>query len=576
MLQPAYKGNDKYIFISYAHKDSSVVYPFIEELQKSFNVWYDEGIRYGREWEEEILEKLNGSYIFLFCVTENSLLSENCNDEIYKAREEKKNFINIVFNSKISLSEKFMFRYGRYQMCYVDKFNTYTEVVSNLVSKCDWFELVKSNGASEINTNISLNTNTIQRDIPHIVSTSTLPPSPYEDLMLGESFFYGDYDSGAGKQPIKWNILAIEKDRILVTTDQILDVVPYNKTKTDVCWENSSIRNWLNDYFYNSAFTVDDKERILLTDVVNKANPKYGTSGGKNTKDKIFLLSEDEVLKYYPDFKKAKCSSVDAIRGKLLSKKEEFTNYWLRSPGSKGIKASIVTSYDSIDYSWNVNSSFWGVRPAMYLKLNNIIDPNEVIKYLAKFKNLRVGDIVEFGKYEQGTGKAALPWKVLSISDDKALLITKELIDCVPYNLTNENVTWETASLRSWLNSVFISSSFSKIERSIILDTEVKGENNEKFKTNGGNDVVDNVFILSISEIDKYLPFDNSRVCSATDYCRTKLISKKEKTSCWWVRNSGRKQSKTVSVDWFGNFDHSLNCDDTYICIRPALWIRFK
>ena len=142
MIKPAYLGKEDYIFISYSHKDNDFVYPFIEELQKHYNVWYDEGIRYGREWEEEILEKLSGCYVFIFIVTENSLNSENCADEIYRARESHKNFINVVFDSNIVINDKFMFRYGRYQMCNIDKFPSFVAAIDDLSAKCEWFNSV--------------------------------------------------------------------------------------------------------------------------------------------------------------------------------------------------------------------------------------------------------------------------------------------------------------------------------------------------------------------------------------------------------------------------------------------------
>lgn len=136
-------NNQPYIFISYAHKDKELISPFISALGEKYAVWFDEGIRYGREWEEEIAAKLNDCSIFIYVITENSLNSENCKDELYHARKKSKNFLNILFSEDIVLPEWFEFRYGRYQMCYYNRFSSAQEVVEDLAQKCSWFEDVK-------------------------------------------------------------------------------------------------------------------------------------------------------------------------------------------------------------------------------------------------------------------------------------------------------------------------------------------------------------------------------------------------------------------------------------------------
>ena len=139
----AYSGDGEYIFVSYAHKDRDLVYPFIAALQKKYNVWFDEGIRYGSEWTHEIVSRLKKCSVFIFMITENSLVSENCKDELHHAREQKKNFLNIQIKKETVLPEEFKFRYGRYQMCNYFEFSSPDAVVDDLERKCDWFDSVK-------------------------------------------------------------------------------------------------------------------------------------------------------------------------------------------------------------------------------------------------------------------------------------------------------------------------------------------------------------------------------------------------------------------------------------------------
>ncbi len=79
----AYTGTDPYVFVSYAHKDSSFVYPEITYLKdQGFNIWYDEGIEPGSVWREEIAHALTECQVFLFFVTPESTRSSHCLKEV--------------------------------------------------------------------------------------------------------------------------------------------------------------------------------------------------------------------------------------------------------------------------------------------------------------------------------------------------------------------------------------------------------------------------------------------------------------------------------------------------------------
>ena len=79
---PAYKGDDPYVFVCYAHADQAV-YAEIRWLQdQGINVWYDEGISAGRVWRAEIVKALEGASNFLYYISEASLDSTHCNREV--------------------------------------------------------------------------------------------------------------------------------------------------------------------------------------------------------------------------------------------------------------------------------------------------------------------------------------------------------------------------------------------------------------------------------------------------------------------------------------------------------------
>lgn len=134
----AYSGKNKFIFVSYSHRDTEIVLPFIANLQKQYNVWFDEGIHFGKEWEDEIAEKLLKCELFIFMVSENSLASSNCKDEIHMAREKGKNFINVMMKPT-DVSDAFALRYSRYQTCKLYTYSDYESAIRDMESKCEWF-----------------------------------------------------------------------------------------------------------------------------------------------------------------------------------------------------------------------------------------------------------------------------------------------------------------------------------------------------------------------------------------------------------------------------------------------------
>jgi hypothetical protein len=83
-----YEGNDNYIFLSYAHKDSPTVIPIVESMiQQGFRIWYDSGIEAGTEWPEYIEDHLKRCKIFLAFMSPASVASRNCRNEVNFALE---------------------------------------------------------------------------------------------------------------------------------------------------------------------------------------------------------------------------------------------------------------------------------------------------------------------------------------------------------------------------------------------------------------------------------------------------------------------------------------------------------
>ena len=139
-MATAYQGNKPYIFLSYAHIDRELAHSVIEYLQEhSFNVWYDEGIHTGTQWEDVIIDKIKNCWMMVFLVTKNSLASDWCRQELTFAKEKGKKFINVVIDNP-AFPDWFNFSYKRYQFLYEEKFPNRKAMLDKLNSELIWHQ----------------------------------------------------------------------------------------------------------------------------------------------------------------------------------------------------------------------------------------------------------------------------------------------------------------------------------------------------------------------------------------------------------------------------------------------------
>ena len=143
-------------------------------------------------------------------------------------------------------------------------------------------------------------------------------------------------------------------------------------------------------------------------------------------------------------------------------------------------------------------------------------------------KAIAAGDIVTFDHFSQDKGPdnsiKPIEWIVLDVQDGKALLLSRYGLYAAGYHNTWDDCTWETCSLRAWLNSTFLDLAFSAKEQSAILVSTVDNSASQGYdwtqvggeKSVGGNNTQDKVFLLSYAEADRYLevPADRGSITS--------------------------------------------------------------
>ena len=163
----------------------------------------------------------------------------------------------------------------------------------------------------------------------------------------------------------------------------------------------------------------------------------------------------------------------------------------------------------------------------------------------------------------------------MDVQNGKSLLLSKYILNAVQFNEERKNVTWETSSLRSWLNESFINEAFNSIEQQAIIASIVDNSRELAYDWSvGGNDTVDKAFILNREEL-KLLAGIDGRTSKATLYAIQHGVNANDENgcSCWWLRLIDEQQKAA-----FVNFDGGLSgwrtaVDSITIGVRPAIWV---
>lgn len=183
---------------------------------------------------------------------------------------------------------------------------------------------------------------------------------------------------------IDWIVIASEKYSRLLLAQEAISIRPYDCDFTHDVWETCSLRRYLNTIFLN-RFAPAEKRKLIKKRLKNLPNPIFGTSGGSDTYDYVFVLSLEEIDMYITRIKlpmngltdysdidvNVYCDDNNIYRIALYQK--EPVSWWLRTPGVSDSSAVAVLSDGGIcvaglDLNAIMDLGGVGVRPAIWVK----------------------------------------------------------------------------------------------------------------------------------------------------------------------------------------------------------------
>lgn len=218
-----------------------------------------------------------------------------------------------------------------------------------------------------------------------------------------------------------------------------------------------------------------------------------------------------------------------------------------------GITGGIVGNsiYKSSKYNNAVELFEAGKYEVAYQTFSELEDYKDTEEYLSNPKIIQfasVGDIVNFGDYS---------WYVISKTENNVQLLCEDMVCEKAYNEVYVDVTWETCTLRQWLNNDFYNE-FSEEEKAYIAKTKLSNPDNAEYGTDGGNDTEDYIYLLSIDEAESLS--EDIRAIG----------------SWWWLRSPGYDLSRAAGVRSGGSLiTGGAIVYDVSGAVRPALNLKF-
>ncbi len=419
------------------------------------------------------------------------------------------------------------------------------------------------------------------------------------DYSVGDGFIeFGSYffDEGSKRDPIKWKIISLENGKVLLISEMGLDAKKYHHSPGNFDWKSSYLREWLNGDFYNTAFTAAEKKMIVSANLNNYKNVFYRTENGAGTTDNVFLLSIEEAQRLFgSDEERVAVPTELAKKNGAFVGENGGTWWWLRSSGNRdGYAADVDYGGDVDSYGSDKYRSVSCVRPCLWLSLE-FLDENKKKSIRESFarshesfrsisegniKNNFTANIVKFGRYFESSINSTSPieWRVLTVKDDKALIITNKGIDCKAYHNIGGDISWDNSYIRRWLNRDFLSTAFDVSDRAYIIPTTVSNPKNLFYGTESGKITLDKIFLLSVSEAKLYFKDNESRTAEPTQYAKSKgLLCGENGKAWWWLRSSGNIKSYAADVDYGGDVDfYGSSAVKGKNMVRPAMWVDVK
>ena len=172
------------------------------------------------------------------------------------------------------------------------------EEAENLLTESNYYEAYQAFGALGSYKDSAVRAASIETDhITDIRYAQICEAQPGDTVRWGH--YEQDQNADNGQEEIEWIVLSVENGQAYMISKYVIDEQPYNSVWTDVTWESCSLRGWLNESFYQTAFSREEQSKIIpqLTDF-DFTIEWDNFSHHFHFEDYVSMLGEGEAEKY--------------------------------------------------------------------------------------------------------------------------------------------------------------------------------------------------------------------------------------------------------------------------------------
>ncbi|MBO4494248.1 MAG: TIR domain-containing protein [Clostridiales bacterium] len=322
---------------------------------------------------------------------------------------------------------------------------------------------------------------------------------------------------------------------------------------------------------YDEAYVLKDQ---LLT---QKASTESKLAELRSRHDSLGMFSGKEKKRLESEISKAS-EMMNKINDKLAYAEAMMGGYASSEDAQKALvkaRADVAVLHTRVTGGLVENADRLSFGKALQVMLSNprVIEivSEKKLKEVCTYKGFVK---IMFGHYPQAPkgGVTDIEWLVLKKEESKVLLISKDALDSKKFSENNMEATWETCSLRKWLNEKFIESAFDTEEKKMILGMSVAADKTPSYGRSSGEDTFDRIFLLNSVEANLFFGTNSARACQGTAFCHAQSGQKDQEGPCkWWLRSAGAYVSDDGSVNYGGRGVFAgINA------VRPALWINIE
>lgn len=205
-----------------------------------------------------------------------------------------------------------------------------------------------------------------------------------DGYQIGDIVTFGTYEQDNNRQDgaedIQWIVIDQRDDQIMLISKYCLDSKPYHNALEPISWEYCSLRKWLNEDFFDTAFTKEEQDCIMAVTNENPEHERAQTSSGRSTIDRVFILSREESQELFTTYasRKAAPTNYAVARGAYKNKNNLMGWWWLRTTSYMLDHVTYVTSGGDVSSSGReVTRQDAGVRPVIWLNTTEGISKHD-------------------------------------------------------------------------------------------------------------------------------------------------------------------------------------------------------